>query len=224
MIQAIIFDMDGLLVDSEPFWRIAEQEVFSKVAVPLTEEMTYQTTGLRTDEVIQYWYQRFPWQGKSLAGVTADLNATALRLIAENAQPLPGVYEILSFFEAKALPLAVASSSSTELIKAVLNKLSISDLFTVTHSGTLEAKGKPDPAVYLTTSQKLGIQPANCLAWEDSVNGMRAAIRAGMPVIAVPAAENYYLPDYEEATLKLPSLTAFTEEIWKNLSKSLSAT
>jgi sugar-phosphatase len=217
MIQAIIFDMDGLLIDSEPQWRVAELEVFAKVGVPLTEDMTHQTTGLRTDAVVDYWFQRFPWQGQSQTAVIEDLNATALRCIVENAEVLPGVYEILSFFEAKALPLAVASSSSMKLIEAVLEKLKIRHLFSVVHSGTLEMLGKPDPAVYLTTARQLGIAPQNCLAWEDSVNGMRAAIRAGMPVIAVPAPENYHLPDYQEATLKLASLVDFNESLWKQL-------
>ncbi len=209
--------MDGLLIDSEPQWRVAEIEVFAKVGVPLTEEMAHLTTGLRTDAVVNYWYQRYPWQNKSQQEVIEDLNATALRCIVNQAEVMPGVYEILSFFEAKALPLAVASSSSMALIEAVLEKLKIRHLFSVVHSGTLETYGKPDPAVYLTTAQKLGIAPQYCLAWEDSVNGMRAAIRAGMAVIAVPAPENYELPDYQDATLKIASLLDFTESLWDSL-------
>ena len=212
--------MDGVLIDSEPHWRVAEMEVFAKVNLPLTEEMTYQTMGLRTDEVIGYWYQRFPWQHTSQAEVTDDLNATALRLIAQHAEPLPGVYEILSFLEAKALPLALASSSPMPLIEAVLDKLRIRHYFSVVHSGTLEAKGKPDPAVYLTTARQLGIEPSQCLALEDSVNGMRAAIRAGMQTVVIPAPENHNLPEYNEADLKLMSLLDFDEKCWNGLTQS----
>ncbi len=217
MIRAVIFDMDGLLVDSEPWWRVAEQEVFAKVGVSLTDAMTHQTTGLRTDEVIAYWYARSPWTGSSPAQVTADLNAAALRLISANAVALPGVYEIVSFFKAKPLPLALASSSRMDLIESVLAMLGIRPDFSVVHSGTLEAKGKPDPAVYLTTAQMLGVQPAECLAFEDSINGMWAAKRAGMKVVAVPAPENHQRPEYDGADLKLRSLTEFTAEMWRQL-------
>ncbi len=215
MIRAVIFDMDGLLVDSEPWWRVAEHEVFAKVGVSLTDTMTHQTTGLRTDEVIAYWYARSPWTGSSPAQVTADLNAAALRLISANAVALPGVYEIVSFFKAKPLPLALASSSRMDLIESVLAMLGIRPDFSVVHSGTLEAKGKPDPAVYLTTAQMLGVQPAECLAFEDSINGMWAAKRAGMKVVAVPAPENHGRPEYGEADLELRSLTDFTAETWE---------
>jgi sugar-phosphatase len=218
MIQAVIFDMDGLLVDSEPFWREAEQQVFGKLGVPLTEAMTHQTTGLRTDEVVAYWHRQFPWTGRSLPEVTADLNAAALHLIAANAAPLPGVADVLAFFSAKRLPLAVASSSTMELIEAVLEKLDIRPFFKLVHSGTLEAKGKPDPAVYLTTARLLGLSPAQCLAFEDSVNGMNAGLKAGMKVITVPAAESRHLPAFDVATLKLNSLTEFDEEKWLRLS------
>ena len=217
MIQAVIFDMDGLLVDSEPFWREAEQEVFGALGVPLTEAMTHQTTGLRTDEVVAYWHRQFPWTGRSLSEVTAALNAAALRLIAANAAPLPGVGDVLSFFSAKRLPLAVASSSAMDLIATVVDRLNIGHYFHVLHSGTLEAKGKPDPAVYLTTARLLGVSPAQCLAFEDSMNGMNAGLKAGMKVIAVPAAESRHLPAFDAATMKLDSLTEFNEEIWRML-------
>ncbi|MDJ1483829.1 hexitol phosphatase HxpB [Cytophagaceae bacterium YF14B1] len=219
MIQAIIFDMDGLLIDSEPQWRIAEIEVFAKVGVLLTETMTYQTTGLRTDEVINYWYQRQPWKNRTPAEVTADLNATALYHISRHAEVLPGVYEILDFVAKKSIPMAVASSSSMALIEAVLEKLKIRHLFSVIHSGTLEAKGKPDPAVYITTAKKLGIPATQCLALEDSVNGMRAGLKAGMKVVAIPAPESFTRPEYGEASLKIASLLDFTESVWEQINK-----
>jgi sugar-phosphatase len=188
MIAAVIFDMDGLLIDSEPFWRQAEMEVFARVGVTLTDAMCMQTTGLRIDAVVEHWYQRMPWQGTSREDVTASISGRVAELIASDAKALPGVDLALNFFKVRGFPVALCSSSPTLVIDAALRKLGLVGRLRAVVSAESEAYGKPHPAVYMTTAAKLGVKPEDCLAIEDSLNGCIAAKAARMKVIAVPEA------------------------------------
>ena len=98
MLRAAIYDMDGLLLDSEPYWVQAELEVLGDVGVPLTEALARETTGMRLDEAVAHWYRRFPWKGKGQRSVLARLTRTAHRLILERAEAKPGVRESLALF------------------------------------------------------------------------------------------------------------------------------
>ena len=208
--QAAIFDMDGVLVDSEPLWRQAEKQVFGTLGVTLTEAMCAETMGLRTDAVIQHWHQQFPWSGKSPETVERELVATVQLLITTQGEALAGVYETLTIFRDAGFPLGLASSSASCLIEATVQKLGIRDHFSVLCSAIDEVRGKPDPAVYLTTAKRLGVSPAECIAFEDSFAGLSSAQAAGMTVVAVPAAAHYDDPRFERADMKLRSLTEFS--------------
>ena len=208
--QAAIFDMDGLLIDSEPLWRRAEKQVFGTVGITLTEAMCEETMGLRTDEVIQHWHQRFPWSGKSLEAVERELVATVQHLITTQGEALAGVHETLTIFKDAGFPLGLASSSAACLIEATVEKLGIRDHFYALCSAAEEAHGKPDPAVYLTTAKRLAVSPAECVAFEDSFSGLCSARAAGMTVVAVPAAAHYDDPRFDQADIKLRSLTDFS--------------
>ncbi|MBI2598620.1 hexitol phosphatase HxpB [Candidatus Curtissbacteria bacterium] len=186
MIKAIIFDMDGLLIDSEPLWEEAELATFSAVGVPLTEEMTKETMGLRVDEVVQHWFSRYPWKTPTQKEVEATIVEKVIELVNEKGIAKDGVEAIVKTFKKAGLPMAIASSSQTEIINAVLDKLGIKDYFKVIHSAEHETYGKPHPGVYITTAVKLGIPPQNCLAFEDSPNGVLAAKAARMKCVAVP--------------------------------------
>lgn len=185
MIRAVIFDMDGLLIDSEPLWRLAEVEVFNSVGVPLTDELALTTMGLRTDEVVEHWYARYPWQGCSLKEVEARIDSRVIELVRERSRPLPGVRELISYFKERRLPLAIASSSS-EIIAAVVHHFDLASAFDVLQSAEHEPYGKPHPGVYLAAAHALGVAPTDCLAFEDSANGLLAAKAARMRCIAVP--------------------------------------
>lgn len=207
--KAVIFDMDGLLIDSEPLWRRAEIEVFGSVGVHLTEDMCRQTMGYRADEVVSYWFGRYPWKGKSFKTVEHEILAAVIRLISAQGKPLPGVHEILERLAQEGLRIGLASSSPYELIDAVLDKLEIAHFFEIKRSAMDEEFGKPNPAVYLTAMAYLGVSPAECFAFEDSVSGMRAAKAAGIVTIAVPDAGHFNDSRFEEADSKLRSLQDF---------------
>ncbi|MBN2397699.1 MAG: hexitol phosphatase HxpB [Deltaproteobacteria bacterium] len=208
--RAAIFDMDGVLIDSEPLWRRAEQEVFGNVGIALTTEMCIGTMGLRLDEVVAHWYRKFPWAGKSRRQVEEEILSEMYRLVADEGESLGGVYETLERLRGAGLMLAVASSSPLGLIEAVVDKLDIRDFFHVVCSADEDALGKPDPAVYLRTADRLAVDPRECLAFEDSLLGVRSAKSAGMTVVAVPAPEQYDDPRFREADYKVHSLSEFS--------------
>jgi len=215
VLEAVIFDMDGVLIDSEPLWRRAEREVFGNVGLALTKEMCMGTMGLRLDEVVAYWYERFPWTGKSPGQVEEEVLSEMYRLIADEGEPLAGVQETLDVVRGSGLALAIASSSPSGLIEAVVDKLEIRDYFSVMCSADEDALGKPDPAVYLRTAERLSVDPRACLVFEDSLLGVRAAKAAGMTVVAVPAADQYDDPRFHEADFKVPSLGEFSLDMVK---------
>jgi sugar-phosphatase len=211
-LKAAIFDMDGLLLDSEPLWKEAEVAVFKSVGVPLTKELCRETVGVRLDGVVRHWYRRYPWQDASLESVEARVLAAVRRLIEERGTLMPGVRETIETLRAAHYALAVASSSPMQLMRTALEKLEIIDLFAVLHSAEFEEKGKPDPAVYRSAISLLGVDPQHCIAFEDSVIGVRAAKSAGARVIAVPDPADISNPGFAAADRVLPSLKDFSLE------------
>ena len=210
--KAAIFDMDGLLLDSEPLWKEAEITVFNSVGVPLTKELCQETVGVRIDGVVRYWYKKFPWQKESLKSVEARILDEVSRLILKDGRLMPGVSETIEALRTANYTLAVASSSPMQLIRAALEKFEVIDFFSVLHSAEFEEKGKPDPAVYLSTISRLGSDPSDCIALEDSVPGVRAAKSAGARVIAVPDPADISNPGFAAADVVLSSLTDFSIE------------
>jgi HAD superfamily hydrolase (TIGR01509 family) len=184
--KAVIYDMDGVLIDSEPLWKIAMEKVFSEVGCNLTKKDFEQTVGLRLDEVITYWYKHAPWEGAGPELVLERIIQRMITLIQENGNPLPGVLESLAFFKQQGYKIGLATSSYEVLIDTVLETLAIGHYFDKTHSAEHEKHGKPHPAVYLHTAQELGVNPLECLVIEDSINGVIAGKAARMHVICVP--------------------------------------
>lgn len=179
--SGLIFDMDGILIDSEPFWRQAEIELFATVGVHLTEEDCVETMGLRIDEVVAH---RAPHADQAeLAGLIVD---RVEELVRQQGEPLPGSLQVLQRVEALGLPCGLATSSSYQLLEATLETLGLKSYFQIVHSAQEEVYGKPHPAVYLSAAEKLGLPPTRCLAIEDSLNGVIAAKAARMPVVAIP--------------------------------------
>lgn len=208
--NAAIFDMDGLLIDSEPLWKEAEITVFGSVGVPLTRDMCRETMGLRLDAVVRRWYDRYPWRGESLESVEARVLDEVGRLIVARGRPMPGVRETIDMLEAADYQLAVASSSPLKLIQTAMETFGLRERFSVLHSAEFEAEGKPHPAVYVSAMLRLGAEPASCIAFEDSAIGVQSARRAGAWVIAVPDAEDLDNAAFGSADVVLSSLTEFS--------------
>lgn len=186
MTDAVIFDMDGVLIDSEPLWQKAEIELFGAIGVPLTPELCMTTMGLRIDEVVAHWRSRFPWDEPGDVEMVRRVVARMVELVAADAQPLPGVPEVLVELQQRNLRLAIATSSFKPIMDAVINTFGFGPIFELAYSAEEEALGKPHPGIYLTVAGKLGVNPSACIAIEDSVNGVLAAKAARMTCVAIP--------------------------------------
>lgn len=186
----MIFDLDGVLIDSEPVWEAAETEVFAAVGVHLDEADTASTTGLRVDEVVGYWLARRPWDVAAPGASEQAVAESIVDAMVAHAQSDPieiaGAIDVVARLADAGYRLAVCSSSPKRLIEASLVGLGLSDRFELVHSAENEPAGKPHPACYLTTASMLGVAPSACVAIEDSVNGAIAAAAAGHAVVALP--------------------------------------
>jgi beta-phosphoglucomutase-like phosphatase (HAD superfamily) len=218
MIQAVIFDMDGLLIDSEPIWQETEVALFRSVGIPVTLAMSTQTMGLRSDEVVRYWHHRYPWKTPSQTSVATDLIDRMVMALEAADIAMPGVQEAFAVVAAAGLPIAIASSSPIRLIHAAIKNLGIADKLQEVQSAEHEEYGKPHPGVYIRTAKKLGVAPEHCLAFEDSINGVIAAKAAKMHCIAIPDPAMRSHKAYGIADLILDSLDEFTPAVLKNLS------
>lgn len=191
--DAVIFDMDGVLIDSEPLWKIAMEEVFHAIGSKLTKEDFQKTVGLRLDEVVVFWHAHEGWKEVTPREVETKIVLRMVELIKENAAPLPGVVETLQFFQEKNIKVGLATSSYEILIATVLHALAIEKYFQVCVSAEHEEFGKPHPAVYLTAARKMDVQATRCLVVEDSFNGVISGKAARMKVACIP--EKTHHPD-----------------------------
>jgi beta-phosphoglucomutase-like phosphatase (HAD superfamily) len=214
---AAIFDMDGLLVDSEPLWHAAEVEVLGGLGVPIAAGDPRRTKGIFVREVTRYWHDRHPWKGPTPDEVATRIVDRVIDLVGESGVLQPGVDEAISLCRRHGLPLAVASSSEHRLITFVLERFALAGQFTFAHSAEEEPYGKPHPAVFLTTAQRLGVAADRCLVWEDAPAGVLAAKAARMTCVAVPAPDERGNPAFAIADVVLSSLEEADDSLWDRL-------
>ena len=217
MIETVIFDMDGVLVDSEPFWRRAKVNAVARFGGTITEQLAYQSTGLRIDEIANHWIRYCeldPACSQDLADAILD---EVIGQIKTKAQLLPGVKASLESLAKTDLKIGLASSSPLRLIEAVLDTFDIGKYFSVYVSAEHLTYGKPHPQVYLDAAEKLKTAPHHCLAIEDSVNGLIAAKAARMTAICVPEPGQEDNPRFGIADIKLASLEEFNSPAVLNL-------
>ncbi len=212
MINAVIFDLDGVIIDSEPLWKEAEKRIFKTVGINLTNEMCRQTTGLDCIDTVNHWYEYKPWKDRKTEDVRDDIYEELLRLIEQKGELKEDVERVLDLFKERKISMAVASSSPLEMINMVLRTFRLSRKFSVVHSSELELSGKPHPAVYLSTARMLKKEPSECLAIEDSYYGALSAYNAGMKVVAIPDSDEYEDSKFDFADLKIRSFKEFGED------------
>lgn len=211
-IEATLFDMDGLLIDSEVLWHEAEIEIFGGLGVDIGAATDRSTKGLFVAEVVDYWYARYPWSGPSNSEVVDTLLARVGELVETKGRILPGALRALDLTSQRG-PVALASSTPIALIERCLAHFHLRDRFVSVHSAEFEPYGKPHPGVFLTAATDVGVDPVACLVLEDSAAGVLAAKSARMTVVAVPTPSDRSLAAFGLADLVLDSLEEL-DEAW----------
>ncbi len=184
---AVIFDMDGVLVDSEPLQEAALAEFLRRRGKgPLTHGEYEGTIGLGHEAFWGWMIARFALS-ESVEECLADFHEILLPLLAQ-LEPAAGARELVRALADAGVPMAVASSSHRPIVEATLASIGLRDRFTAVVTGGEVSPGKPDPAIYLLAAERLGVDPSRCVAVEDSPHGVRAAVEAGMACLGVVTA------------------------------------
>ncbi len=206
MIDTVLFDMDGLLLDTEPLWGVSMLRVAEKHKIPITGDRFKETTGLRIYEVTNYWSLKYPWEGKTPEDVAEEILDDIIALSKTDGRVLPGVLPLLELLKKNDYKIGLASSSPAKMIDALVTHFGIKEYFDCITSADVAELGKPHPAVFLHCAESLGSSPLKCLVLEDSVNGMIAGKAARMKVLVVPDALHFDDPRFALADAKLNSL------------------
>ncbi len=211
-IQAFIFDMDGVLIDSENRYKVIEKELFGEVGVEIAhdEHISYQGCSNPVMWGLIKEKHGLAHSLDHLVGITEEKVIRYFNSLPE-IEPMPGVVGLLQWLKAKGIKLALASSSTIEVIRIILSKTGLDQYFEILADSTEAGAGKPDPAIFLLARKKLGIPKENCIVIEDSTNGIKAARAAGIYCIAFngPGSEHQ---DQSAANWRI---TRFTEIIEK---------
>lgn len=210
-LDTVIFDIDGLLIDSEPLWNEAATELFQEYGVSLSEEQYKTTTGLRTKEFVQWWFQYFNIGEGEQKRAEQKIVELVLAKIEQKGNVLPGVPYIFDFFQRKSFKIGLATSSPPALIDLVVEICGIKKYLHATASAESLAYGKPHPQVYLNCAASLDSKATSCICFEDSFNGMIAVKAARMKCVVVPHVSQLKDERWGAADLKLSSLQNFGE-------------
>jgi mannitol-1-/sugar-/sorbitol-6-/2-deoxyglucose-6-phosphatase len=213
MINTVLFDMDGLLLDTEPLWGESMMHIAHKHKIPITRERFKDTTGLRIYEVTDHWAIHYPWEGKSSKEVADEILDDIISKSKSKGSVLRGVETTLQLLKSRHYKTGLASSSPKRMIDTLVEHFGLAKYFDCITSADVVALGKPHPAVFLHCASSLGSQPNECLVLEDSVNGMIAGKAARMKVIVVPDDLHFDDPRFSLADGKLKSMEDFTLEM-----------
>ncbi len=212
--SAIIFDMDGLLVDSEPVWHEVEIDLIESYGYRYTAEVRDLGIGMRVDEFAAILQRHYPKLGDSPAAIEAAITGRLLALPPERICARPGAQEIVRYAAELDIPRAIASSSSQVVIEHFVQLMGWQELIPQRYSAEVVARGKPSPDIYLHAAEQIGIRPERCLALEDSRAGTMSAQAAGMTCFTVPDLSHSSLDDFADVNDKVfRSLFAVMDEI-----------
>lgn len=213
--KAVIFDMDGVLIDSEPLWKIAMEDAFHSVGCMITRKDFQKTVGLRIDEVIEFWYNEVGWENLTAKELENRIVQRMIELIKEHGQPLVGVVETLQYLKKNNFKIGLGTSSYAVLIEAVLETIGLRDEFDFVHSAEHEEFGKPHPAVYLTVAKELKVKPTECVVIEDSINGVIAGKAAQMKVVCIPEKSHHPNPKLSLADYTYETMSEMLNSVTK---------
>lgn len=203
--------MDGLLIDSEPLWQEAANEIFNKKGIYLSQEQYETSTGLRTEEFLDYWFTHFKLHKKEIPDAEIEIVHAVIEKVKTKGIILPGVDYIFNFFKERNFKIGLASSSPLSLIDEVVDLLGIKNNLNAISSAQDLAYGKPHPQVFLDCAEALQSNPHECICFEDSLNGLIAAKAAKMKCVIIPTLHQAHLKKWCIADLQLKSLKEFNQ-------------
>lgn len=207
--KAVIFDLDGTLVDSMWMWKAIDIEYLGKFGISLPENLQKDIEGMSFSETAVYFKETFQIPD-TLEEIKTDWNAMAYDKYTKEVPLKKGAKEFLDYCKNNGILLGIATSNSRELVESTMDALEIRDYFRCIMTGCDVAKGKPAPDIYLATAKILGVEPSECLVFEDVIMGIRSGKNAGMEVCAVEdefsmnqledkkRLADYYIKDYYE--------------------------
>lgn len=208
-IKAIIFDLDGTLMDSMLMWTDIDVEYLGRYGYDLPSDLQKEIEGMGFTETAHYFKKRFSIP-ESIEEMKAEWNRMAYDFYAKRVQPKPGAGRFLEEMKSRGIKMGIASSNSRELILAGLKKNNMEQYFDCICTSCEVAHGKPSPDIYLCAAKKLGVDPSDCLVFEDVPMGILAGQNAGMCVCAMEDAHasdqkekirtmaQFYINDYNE--------------------------
>ncbi|MBL7910856.1 MAG: hexitol phosphatase HxpB [Bacteroidia bacterium] len=205
-VKAVIFDMDGVIIDSEPLWRRAMIKGFAQFGMPVSEDECRQTMGRRINEVVDHWLNYHSVTKYSSAEVELAIMDNLLELIESEGKAITGVLDLFTFCSEKKLKIGLATSSSERLMNAVLKKLKLEDTFNSAVSAEHLKYGKPHPEVFLICAENIGVPAEQCVVIEDSVTGAIAAKAARMQLVVVPDEDTKHPEKFAIADHTLPNM------------------
>ena len=185
MINGVIFDMDGLMFDTERMWATFWEPALAALGLPYKEGLSEAARGT-AGETLRNVVRQFYGQDCNAAAIVDSLHAVADKAFQKPVPKKPGLDELLAWLDEQRLPMAVASSSREAMIRNNLDRWGMTHYFKAIVSGQHVAHSKPDPEIFLLTAEKLGVEPARCLVLEDSYNGVRAGAAGGFVTVMVP--------------------------------------
>ena len=210
--KAIIFDMDGVLIDSEPFWGQASMETMAKVGIPYTRDDVMRFQGVRIGDIVSRVWDENP-VSYSKEEIECMVCERVSELVLESGRVLPGIDNVIQKAAKWGLKIGLATSTPRRVAVNFIKRVGIGDNIDVMCTGEEVAYGKPHPEIYILCAERLGVEPWECVVFEDSVNGVVAAKAARMHTVAVPAAESRGDKRYGIADVMLDSLSSFTDDM-----------
>lgn len=209
--KAVIFDFDGVIVDSEYHWDAESLKVYQSFIPSFTKEDDMNLKGRSVHDIYTMLKEKH--------GVTfskeeylAYLEEFTKRIYGELTKPMPGVREFIERLNANNIPMSIASSGQHDWINLALSRLELDGIFNLIVTAQDVGVGKPDPAVYREAARQMGFDPKDCVAIEDSTNGLRSAKGAGMKCIALHHTQGY-IQDLSEADLVIEHFDELTDEV-----------
>lgn len=212
LLTTAIFDMDGLIVDSEPLWYEAAIEVLNDYNIQLDQELYNTSIGLRTKEFLHHWFTHFNLNISEIPLSEERITDIVISKVEESCITMEGVHHAIELIKKKDFKIGLASSSPISLIETVLRKTGLNDFFSIKKSAEHLPFGKPHPQVFLECAEALQSKPTECFCLEDSFNGLIAAKAARMKCIVVPHPDQFIELRWNAADLKLKTLLSLTDQ------------